>query len=156
MLVAGSYANALVYYFRAYALVPNDVVLNLYIAVAYVGIAFKRQTYERQYMIQQGLSFLQKYYELRTKDGIAIHMQEAEFNMALMWHKVGVLHLALKCYEKVLELSERVQMEGRKDLIDDEVVEDFAVDAAFAIQTILALGGDFEGARRICEKWLVI
>jgi len=156
MLVAGSYGNALMYYFRAYAVVPDDPVVCLCIAVSYIGIAFKRQTVERQYLIQQGLSFLQKYYDIRTGDGIAVHEQEAEFNMALMWHKMGLVHLALERYDKVLQLSQKVRKEGNEALGEGEQGEDFAADAAFAIQTILAIGGDMQGARRITEKWLVI
>lgn len=156
MLVGASYGNALAYYFRAFAMVPEDPVLCLSISAAYVGLAFKRQTAERQYMVQQGLSFLQKYYEIRTRDGVAIHEQEAEFNMALMWHKLGLLHLALERYERVLALSEKVRQERWENLAEERGVEDFAVDAAFAMRTILAVGGDVDRARRITEKWLVL
>jgi general transcription factor 3C polypeptide 3 (transcription factor C subunit 4) len=156
MLVGASYGNALAYYFRAFAMVPEDPVLCLGIAAAYVGLAFKRQTVERQYMVQQGLSFLQKYYDIRTRDGVAVHEQEAEFNMALMWHKLGLLHLAMERYERVLALSEGVREERWGSVVTGQVVEDFAVDAAFAMRTILAVGGDVEGARRVTEKWLVL
>lgn len=155
MLVAGSVSNALAYYFRAFAIVPEDPVICLCIAVSYIGIAFKRQTIERQYLIQQALTFAQKYYQIRTKGDVAALVQEAEFNMALIWQKMGLLHLATEGYEKVLALSERVQREGREGVSRGELLEDFAVDAAFALQNVLGMGGDVEGARRITERWLV-
>jgi len=155
MFVAATYSSALTYYFRAYVLRPDDAILNLCIAISYVQMGYKRQSENRQYQIQQGLSFLFRYYELRTRDSIAVHVQEAEFNMGVLWHTLGLQHLALPKYERCLQLSQRIRQE-RMDDGDAGFVEDFAADAAFAIQTILATGGDFEGARRVTEQWLVL
>jgi general transcription factor 3C polypeptide 3 (transcription factor C subunit 4) len=155
MFVAATYSSALTYYFRAYVVAPDDPIINLCIAISYVQMGYKRQSENRQFQIQQGLSFLFRYYDLRTKANIAIHMQEAEFNVGMMWHSLGLYHNALPAYGRCLELSERVQVER----INDDgggVTEDFAAEAAFAIQTILAAGGDPEGARRVTERWLVI
>jgi general transcription factor 3C polypeptide 3 (transcription factor C subunit 4) len=158
MFVAATYASALTYYFRAYVLRPDDPMLNLCIAVAYIQMGYKRQAENRQYQIQQGLSFAMRYYELRTKDNVAIKMQEAEFNIGLIWHTLGLHHLALPCYERCMELSGRVQKErmqaGMK--VDGEFVEDLAAEAAFVVQGMLAMGGDFEGARKVTERYLVL
>lgn len=156
MLAAGSFGNALAYYFRAYAIVPDDPVVCLYIAVSYIGIAFKRQTVERQYMIQQGMAFATKYYQIRSKGGSAILRQEADFNIALLWHKMGLMHLAIEGYEKVIVLSDKVQREGTNRLKEGGVVEDFAADAAHALQTILGLVGAVQRARSLTEEWLVL
>jgi general transcription factor 3C polypeptide 3 (transcription factor C subunit 4) len=156
MFVAATYSSALTYYFRAYVIAPEDPIINLCIAISYVQMGYKRQSENRQYQIQQGLSFLFKYYDLRTRHNVALHLQEAEFNVAMMWHSLGLLHLALPAYERCLQLSERVQAEKTNNSDGDSVTEDFAAEAAFAIQTILAIGGDPEGARTITEHWLVI
>ncbi|TID14027.1 Tetratricopeptide-like helical [Venturia nashicola] len=162
MFVAATYTSALTYYFRAYVLRPEDPILNLCIAISYVQMGFKRQTENRQFQIQQGLSFLQRYYNLRTRDNVAMHVQEAEFNMAVMWHSLGLLHLAVPKYERCLELSGRVRQE-QQDVRNDSgdggemaYIEDFAADAAFGLQLIFSTGGDFRGARKITEKWLVL
>ncbi|KAL1615193.1 transcription factor TFIIIC subunit tfc4 [Neofusicoccum ribis] len=153
----GAYLNALNYYFRAYSVEPEDAILNFSIAIAYVQHAMKRQSENRQYQIQQGLAFLHSYYELRTKAGSALQRQEAEFNVARVWHMLGLFHLALPAYERVLALRGRVRAEHAKGG-PDEVGgwEDFSTDAAFAMQTILALTEDFQGARNLTNDWLVI
>lgn len=149
----GAYLNALNYYFRAYSIEPSDAILNFSIAIAYMQHAMKRQSENRQYQIQQGLAFLHRYHELRTRADIAIQVQEAEFNVARVWHMLGLFHLALPAYERVLSLRERVCTERAKGGWDSE---DFTTDAAFAVQTILALAEDFYGARKLTKKWLVI
>ncbi|EOD48131.1 putative 2-hydroxyphytanoyl- lyase protein [Neofusicoccum parvum UCRNP2] len=125
----GAYLNALNYYFRAYSIEPEDAILNFSIAIAY--------------------------YELRTKAGSALQRQEAEFNVARVWHMLGLFHLALPAYERVLALRGRVRAEHAKGG-PDEVGgwEDFSTDAAFAMQTILALTEDFQGARNLTNDWL--
>jgi len=97
-----------------------------------------------------------RYYEIRTKGGRALHCQEAEFNVARVWHMLGLMHLALPAYERCLELSGRVRGADGWGGGGREGVEDFAKEAAFAIRMILATNGDMEGAKRVAEEWLVI
>jgi general transcription factor 3C polypeptide 3 (transcription factor C subunit 4) len=149
---------ALNYYFRAFALTPEDPVLNLSIGVAYIQHAMKRLSENRQYQIQQGLSFVYRYYDLRTRDGAtAIHCQEAEFNVGRIWHGLGLVTLALPAYEKCIALSERVRREAEDQCQDgDWGHEDFSTDAAFSMQSIYAISGNFEGALEVTMKLLVI
>jgi general transcription factor 3C polypeptide 3 (transcription factor C subunit 4) len=158
MFVAATYASALTYYFRAYVLRPDDPILNLCIGIAYIQMGYKRQAENRQYQIQQGLSFVNRYYSLRIKDNVAIKIQEAEFNMGLVWHTLGLQHLALPAYGRCMALSERVQKERVQAAMGGagDLVEDLAAEAAFAVQGIMAMGGDFEGARRVTEQYLVL
>ena len=71
----------------------------------------KRQTNNRHYEVQQGLSFLYRYYDIRTSSGVPIETQEAEYNVARMWHVLGLTYLAIPAYDKVLALSEKVQFD---------------------------------------------
>lgn len=157
LMCGGSYMAALNYYFRAYAVTPEDPVLCLAIGVAYIQHSMKRLSENRQYQIQQGLAFTYRYYELRTKDDVAIHIQEAEFNVGRMWHSLGLVTQALPAYERCIELSERVRKEAEDSCSDNNWgVENFATEAAFAVQSIYAISGNFEGARNVTEKVLVI
>ncbi|KAI8939564.1 hypothetical protein NX059_003328 [Plenodomus lindquistii] len=157
LMCGGSYMAALNYYFRAYAISPQDPMVNLAIGVAYIQHAMKRLSENRQYQIQQGLAFTYRYYELRTKEDIAIHRQEAEFNVGRMWHGLGLVTLALPAYERCIEMSERVKSEAANQCSDDNWgYEDFAAEAAFAIQSIFAISGNVEGARKVTEEVLVI
>jgi general transcription factor 3C polypeptide 3 (transcription factor C subunit 4) len=164
----GSYMAALNYYFRAYAMTPNDPVLNLSIGLAYIQHAMKRLSENRQFQIQQGLAFVSRYYDLRTKDDVAVHRSEAEFNVGRVWHSLGLLTQALPSYQRCVALSERVRQEAKGKVGDESgdedvdmdfeemPVEDFATEAAFAIQSIYALSGNFEAARKVTEEVLVI
>ena len=77
-----------------------------------------------------------------------------------MWHYLGLTHLAVPAYEKVLALSEKVQAEAVAEATEEDnleyAVEDYATEAAFALQGIYALTGNLEAANVIGEKWLVI
>ncbi|KAH3941420.1 hypothetical protein HBI56_198610 [Parastagonospora nodorum] len=153
----GSYMAALNYYFRAFAITPDDPILNLSIGIAYIQHAMKRLSENRQYQIQQGLAFVNRYYELRTKDNIAIHCQEAEFNFARIWHGLGLVTHALPAYERCIAMSERVKQEAADQCSDGNWGhEDFKFEAAFAIQSIYAISGNAEAARHVTENVLVI
>ncbi|KAF2851177.1 TPR-like protein [Plenodomus tracheiphilus IPT5] len=157
LMCGGSYMAALNYYFRAYAITPQDPMVNMSIGVAYIQHAMKRLSENRQYQIQQGLAFTYRYYELRTRDGVAIHCQEAEFNVGRMWHGLGLVTLALPAYERCIKMSESVRAEAKDQCSDDDWgYEDFAKEAAFAIQSIYAISGNVEGARKVTEEVLVI
>lgn len=157
LMCGGSYMAALNYYFRAFAITPDDPVLNLSIGVAYIQHAVKRLSENRQYQIQQGLAFINRYYELRTKDDIAILQQEAEFNVARIWHGLGLVSHALPAYERCMALSERVKREAEDRCSDVSWgCEDFGAEAAFAVQSIYAVSGNLEGARRVTEGVLVL
>jgi general transcription factor 3C polypeptide 3 (transcription factor C subunit 4) len=157
MCGGGAYQAALNYYFRAYTLCPDDAVLNLSIGMAYVQHAMKRLSENRQFQIQQGLAFVYRYYELRTKDGVAAYCSEAEFNVGRVWHTLGLTTQAVLAYERCIEFSRKMKRDGAQGKGDVEAGgEDFAAEAAFCIQTIYALSGNMEGARKVTEEVLVI
>lgn len=157
LIAGGSYMAALNYYFRAFTLTPHDPILNLSIGTAYIQHAMKRLSENRQFQIQQGLSFVYRYYELRTKTGKANLCQEAEFNVGRVWHGLGLVTQALPSYERCIALSERVRQEAEDDMHDGDVgCEDFATEAAFAMQSVYAISGNFMAARKVTSDVLVI
>lgn len=151
-----SYLSALNYYFRAFAITPDDPILNLSIGLAYIQHAMKRLSENRHFQLLQGLTFVHRYHELRTKDNVAVFCSEAEFNMGRVWHLLGLTSQAVECYDRCITLSKRVQEEAKDKDKDKYGAEDFATEAAFALQTIFAMAGDFESARRVTEAALVI
>jgi len=155
MLLGGTTNVALDYYFRVFAVKPEDPVVSLCIANAFVQSALKRISENRHFQIQQGLAFLWRYYELRARPAggaRALHRQEAEFNVGRVYHGLGMEHLALGFYEKCLALRGEVVHERE----NGEPEEDFAVEAAFAVGNIRGAGGDVGGARRMAEEWMVL
>ena len=147
---------ALVYLFRVLAMQPENLVVNLSIATTYITSSMHKSAENKQYAVAQGMSFLYRYYDLRVASGKAVHLQEAEYNVARMWHMLGSPHLAVPAYEKVLKLSEQVQKETETDSSDDGEVEDFAKEAALALRTLFMSAGNQYAARAITEEWLVL
>ncbi|KAI6873790.1 TPR-like protein [Hortaea werneckii] len=146
--------SAISYYLRALALQPDSFSTNLCLGLCFIHNSMRRQTDNRHYNIQQGLAFVYRYYQLRTADGLVGHIQEAEYNVARIWHLLGLTHLAVFGYEKVLALSGDVKAAGKFEV--DHEPEDFAKEAAFALQQIFALAGNEEAAQDITERWLVL
>ncbi|KAK4497281.1 hypothetical protein PRZ48_011731 [Zasmidium cellare] len=159
--VANHSHSALPYYYRALALQPENICVNLSIACMWIQNSMKRQTENRQFGITQGLTFLYRYYDLRVASGKACHRQEAEYNVGRTWHQLGLTHLAVPAYERVLGLSEAVRKERTESVQKSEEPievegEDFAMEAAYALQNIFAVAGDQEAAMRVTEEWLVL
>jgi general transcription factor 3C polypeptide 3 (transcription factor C subunit 4) len=149
ILTSGSsFVYALNYFFRAYALDPENPMINLSLALAYIQHGLKRQAENRQHAIIQGLTFMHHYYDSRKEAEHFEERQEAHYNLGRTYHLVGLVHLAIPYYRKVLNASEGTNRSpGREDLV---------VDAAYNLQTIYAMAGNTELADSITKKWLVI
>jgi general transcription factor 3C polypeptide 3 (transcription factor C subunit 4) len=138
--------RSLDYFFRAYALDPGNPMINLSIGLGYVHYGLKRQSENRQFHLMQGLGFLFRYYESRQISPRVDERQEAHYNIARAYHMLGLAHLALPYYFKVLD-----EVQGsfvtREDLVRD---------AAYNLQNIYAMGGNLEMAKYITANWLVV
>jgi general transcription factor 3C polypeptide 3 (transcription factor C subunit 4) len=147
---------ALSYLFRALALQPRNIVVNLSIAITYLAISTQNDVANRQYTIAEGQAFLYRYYDLQTASGKASHLQEAEYNMGRAWHLLGRTYLAVPAYEKALRLSQQVQQEAEVEGKARGEAEDFAPEAALALRTLYIAAGNEDTARAISEEWLVL
>ncbi len=120
--------------------------INLSIGLGYVHYGLKRQSENRQFHLMQGLGFLFRYYESRHVSQTIEERQEAHYNIARTYHMLGLAHLAVPYYLKVLEE------------VQDSIVtrEDIVRDAAYNLQNVYAMTGNFEMARFVTAKWLVV
>lgn len=160
LFISNSFTFALNYFVRAYALDPDNLMINLSIGQAYLHHALKRQSENRQHSIAQGFAFLHRYYDARLASPTAttISRQEAHYNMARSYHAVGLIHLAAQYYRRVFL---EIEAEGRGGFGADGVTvelasEDLAREAAFNLQQCCLIGGDIEAMRDIAERWLVL
>lgn len=177
-----SFYPALNYFFRAYDLDDQNPAVLLSIALCYIHHSLKRQSDNRHYLIMQGLSFMHEYRRVRERKGSLLQeRQEMEFNFARVWHLLGLAHLAIEGYQRVLAIGEQIQTESQNkipqpttdadpanssDVMKEDThhagqvgirfVEDFSREAAVALQNIFALSGDLESAREVTSKFLVI
>lgn len=121
--------------------------INMSVGLCYIQYALKRQTQYRPYVIMQGISFIQNYYEKRKDAPRLEEREEAHYNMARTYHMLGLNHLAIPFYLKVLREAEKTgEAQGREDLV---------VEAAYNLQTLYAVAGNLELAKAVTEKWLV-
>ena len=137
----GSSQEALNYYYRAHALAPEHPLINLSLSVAYAHYGLKRQSLNRQAHISQSLSFLYKYRDERFKSGDLVEKQEAEFNLGRSFQMLGLVHLALPYYHKVLETgkdirkswerrgAEKLEQHRLQDTEEDTVMNDYSNNA---------------------------
>lgn len=118
------------------------------IGLAYISDCLKRQAENRQYSVLQGTTFLLVYYESRKNSEHLEERQEAHYNMARAYHMLGLPHLAIPYYQKVLdEVAEGMPRSKREDLV---------IDTAYNLQTMYAVAGNMELARQVTKRWLVI
>ncbi|KAF3480705.1 uncharacterized protein GIQ15_06052 [Arthroderma uncinatum] len=170
ILYAGnSFTNALNYFFRAYALDPENPAILLSIGLSYIHHSLKRQSDNRHYLVMEGLSFMQEYRRVRSQSSIIQEKQEVEFNFARVWQLLGISHLAVEGYHKCLELGEEIELERQKVQEPSQVggipganqrgevwLEDFSRQAAYALQCLYLQSGEKEMAKRVTERCLVI
>ena len=119
-----------VYLLRAYEVNQYDALLCLNLAQAYFGRSTNRQSDNRNYQIAQasaalsfnwsridgqGMAFLTRYRKLSPRHAEA--QDEVEYNYGRSFHSIGVLHLAVVHYERVLD-----SVQKRMDAVEDEEV----------------------------------
>ncbi|KAL4941666.1 hypothetical protein BDV06DRAFT_177388 [Aspergillus oleicola] len=108
-----SFYPALNYFFRAYALDDKNPAVLLSIGLCYIHHSMKRQSDNRHYQIMQGLSFMNEYRRIRErKESLLVERQEMEFNFARVWHTLGLAHLAIEGYQRVLDLGKEIQAQS--------------------------------------------
>lgn len=109
-----SFYPALNYFFRAYALDDKNPAVLLSIGLCYIHHSMKRQSENRHFQIMQGLSFMNEYKRLRERKGTPlVERQEMEFNFARVWHTLGLAHLAVEGYQRVLDLGKEIQAQSQ-------------------------------------------
>ncbi|PFH45985.1 hypothetical protein AMATHDRAFT_8403 [Amanita thiersii Skay4041] len=143
-IAAKSYQSAIFYLLHAYDYYPEDPMICLCLAIASIGRAMQRQSDNRHHLVTQAMGFLSKYRELRKEeeDGAG----EVEYNFGRAFHQLGLYSYAVKHYEKVLELAEKV-----------EVVENtLAREAAYNLSLIFVLTGAVPLADALYHRWLSV
>ncbi|KAG9289720.1 hypothetical protein G9A89_014455 [Geosiphon pyriformis] len=159
---ARSYVSAIAYYLQSYELAPKDPLVNLCLGVAYLHRSMQRQTDNRQVQIIQGFNFLLKYYDLQTGS------QEAEYNLGRAYHQLGLYHMAVSYYKKVLELpSLKEQLRQQRDKESSEGIDpsqetnkddytDLKREAAYNLSIIYIQSGSPGLAQILLKKYCTI
>ncbi|KAL4243959.1 Transcription factor Tfc4/TFIIIC-102/Sfc4 [Abortiporus biennis] len=159
-LAAKSYQSALFYLLHAYDYCPHDPMICLSLAIASIGRAMQRQADNRHHLVTQGMAFLSQYRALREDDDNNDSLaDEVEYNFGRAFHQLGLLSLAVRHYERVLELTEKKNLERQHDerVSDDNEgvhTENLARDAAYNLSLIYVTTGATPLAEKLYRKWL--
>lgn len=176
LFASTSYTYALNYFMRAHSVDPTNTMVNLSIALGYIHQALKRQSDNRQFLLAQGFSFLFQYYHDRLAAAGETNpeiRQEAHYNVARCYHLLGIHHLAVEYYRRVLEDArhlpakpnataprmsgeDSMDLDGENGAATSSVRDDVVLEAATNLRTFCLVTGDFASARRIANEWLVL
>ncbi|KAJ1735170.1 transcription factor TFIIIC subunit tfc4, partial [Coemansia biformis] len=116
MLVSRTGVAPLAQYTMALALVPQDASTALHLGVAYLVHSTKRDVGSAQAMVLRGLTYIERYAELRCMHQLraagrpassradVVVTQEIAYNFARAFHFVGLLDLAATYYHRVFVL----------------------------------------------------
>lgn len=88
--------GALREYLEAYKLQPDNPLINLCVGTSFINLALGFRVNNKNQCVLQGFAFLHNYQRLCNSN------QESNYNLARAYQHVGLVHLAVIYYEKVL------------------------------------------------------
>jgi general transcription factor 3C polypeptide 3 (transcription factor C subunit 4) len=95
-LESRNYLTAIQYYQKARKMAPDDPVIHLCLGVVYIQRSTQKHQ-SRPDNILKGFAYLKHYQKIRGE------CPETNYNIARAFHHIGVNHLAIRYYEKVLQ-----------------------------------------------------
>ncbi|KAH8915780.1 TPR-like protein [Atractiella rhizophila] len=105
-ILSRSYQWSIRQYLKVYENYPSNALICLCLAVGYIFRAMTRKVDNRHYAIAQAMAFLQKYRRLKGESS------ETQYNLGRAFHSLGLHHLAIPHYEKVIEMSKNGTTNG--------------------------------------------
>ncbi|GLJ14841.1 hypothetical protein SUGI_0241430 [Cryptomeria japonica] len=93
--------GALREYLEAYKTQPDNPLINLCVGTSFINLALGFRVNNRNQCVVQGFAFLYNYQRLCKNN------QESNYNLARAYQHVGLVHLAVLYYEKVLAHYEK-------------------------------------------------
>ncbi|KAF9875669.1 RNA polymerase III transcription factor tfiiic [Colletotrichum karsti] len=119
------------YFLRARTLDPSNPMISLSVGLGYIHHALKRQADNRQYLIMQGFACVFEFCHSKLA-GTPDERREAFFGVARTFHMLGLHHLALEWYRKVmgpedLQIDERQDEAASRDVILSAAYNEYAL-----------------------------
>uniref|UniRef100_A0A8C2Y7T0 Ral transcription factor IIIC subunit 3 n=1 Tax=Coturnix japonica TaxID=93934 RepID=A0A8C2Y7T0_COTJA len=142
--VSGSFKHALGQYVQAFRANPDEPLYSLCIGLTFIHMASQKYVLKRHALLVQGFSFLHRYLDLRGP------CQETFYNLGRGLHQLGLLHLAIHYYQKVLELPP-LTLEG---IETDQT--DLRRDTAFNLSLIYRSSGNTRMAQKMLYTYVVV
>uniref|UniRef100_A0A182QC73 General transcription factor 3C polypeptide 3 n=1 Tax=Anopheles farauti TaxID=69004 RepID=A0A182QC73_9DIPT len=143
-LTCSTYKYALNEYNKIY-LTTNDPLHAMMIGVTLTQIACQKFTNKKQSLIAQANVFMEKYLAGRPEE----LRHEVFYNLGRMYHQLGLLHLAVDYYKRVLSFESKVVKENPQHL-------DLKAEAAFNLSFIYKRSGNHELARKYLYQYIQV
>lgn len=123
---------------------PTDPLLCLLCSVACLSRATNRQVDNRNHTIVQGLAILQQYAALRPGSA------EVEYNLGRAYQQVGLLHLAVPRYQRVLAMAEE------RTTASTDPGFHMTREAAYNLALVYASAGSPHVTEALFHRWLAV
>ncbi|KAI3535594.1 RNA polymerase III transcription factor tfiiic [Colletotrichum tamarilloi] len=139
LFTSTSYTFALNYFLRARTLDPLNPMISLSVGLGYIHHALKRQADNRQYLIMQGFACVFEFCHSKLS-GPPEEKREAFFGVARTFHMLGLHHLALEWYRKVIDADASDGVEPRGNASSRDVI----LNAAYNEYALLISSGSVD------------
>eukprot|EP00657_Telonema_sp_P-1_P000980 TRINITY_DN1204_c0_g1_i1.p1 TRINITY_DN1204_c0_g1~~TRINITY_DN1204_c0_g1_i1.p1 ORF type:complete len:215 (+),score=47.50 TRINITY_DN1204_c0_g1_i1:222-866(+) len=96
MTASGRLKLAVGEYFRAYRVMPEQPLISLCIGVSLLRLSMHKNAVCRHKVVLDAVAFFHQYASLRDCPS------ESNFNLGRAFHQLGMMHLAIPYYQKVL------------------------------------------------------
>ncbi|KAL7718156.1 General transcription factor 3C polypeptide 3 [Entamoeba marina] len=137
-LTTCQFNKALQQYLSVYQSQKDSSLLNLQIALSFLGNVSNRNTVDKSNCFINALSFMEKYLKLCS------YKKEALFNIARMYHQLEITHIAVHYYEQALSI---IPNDANEALLDREI--------AYNMSLIYVKAENIELAIRIRQRYLM-
>lgn len=142
-LLAGTYKYALSEYIALYR-IREEPILAFLIGVTLFQMASQKFSAKKNHLIIQGIGFFNIYKKLRGPEGL----QEVIYNIGRGYHQLGMLHVAIAYYKKVLTIDTRLGQENP--------IFDLKREAAFNLHLIYKNSGAYDLANMYLYKYIIV
>lgn len=135
---------------------PNDPLTLFCIGLAFLSASMQRTINDRQHTVAKAFAFLQQYERTRVAAPSEISKDyreiEAWYNIGRAHQQLGLFHLAIPMYERVLRFFEKSKEEGR------EVPKEYLLcrETAYNLSLIYKQSGANDLARYLIAKYLTL
>lgn len=129
---------------QAFEMLPDDLLVNLCIAVGYLSHAMSKVTGERHSCVLKAFAFFSRYASATA------NKQEAAYNLGRAMQQLGLMHLAVEWYERVLS------MPGAPPGSAAALASDLRHEAAHNLCLIYTSSGAHSLAARVMHLYCVV
>ncbi|KAI9906039.1 hypothetical protein PsorP6_014188 [Peronosclerospora sorghi] len=135
---------------------PNDPLTLFCISLAFLSASMQRTINDRQHTVAKAFAFLQQYERVRIVAPSDIQSEfrqlEAWYNIGRAHQQLGLYHLAIPMYERVLRFFEKSKEEKREVPLEYLICKE----TAYNLSLIYKQSGANDLARYLIAKYLTI